>query len=93
MELNNLSPEQVTELKDELSALSRKHIEALQSAVYIRMNEQEADEYDQGGVRISQLYGLLGNSRIAESDLGPRQGGDGSSPHAPSRVKSPVIAA
>jgi len=35
---------------------------------------READEYAQGGVRISELYGLLGNSRIAESDLGPRQG-------------------
>jgi hypothetical protein len=93
MELNNLSPEQVTELKDELSALSKKHMEALESAVYIRMNEKESDDYDQSGVRISELYGLLGNSRIAESDLGPRQEADGSSSHAPRRVKSPVIAA
>ena len=60
MEPNNLSPEQVTELKDELSALSKKHNEALESAVYIRMNEEEADEYDQSGVRMGKVRELLG---------------------------------
>jgi hypothetical protein len=45
MELNNLSPEQVTELKDKLSALSKKHF--LASGSYIPMNEEEADEYAQ----------------------------------------------
>jgi phenylpyruvate tautomerase PptA (4-oxalocrotonate tautomerase family) len=60
MEPNNLSPEQATELKDELSALSKKHFQALERAVYISMNEEEADKYAQSGVRISELYGLLG---------------------------------
>ena len=60
MERNNLSPEQMTELKDALSTLSKKNFEALESAVYIRMNEEEADEYKQHSVRIGELYGLLG---------------------------------
>jgi hypothetical protein len=60
MEPNNLSPEQVTELKDELSALSKKHDEALESAVYIRMNKEEADEYDQSDLRMGKVRELLG---------------------------------
>jgi hypothetical protein len=59
MEPNNLSPEQVTELKDELSTLSRQHNEALESAAYIRMNEEEAHEYDQSGVRMGKVRELL----------------------------------
>jgi hypothetical protein len=60
MELNNLSPEQLTKLKDELFTLSKKHFLALERAVYIRMNEEEATQYTQSGARISELYGLLG---------------------------------
>ena len=60
MELNDLPPKQVTALKDELSALCKRNFEALESAVYIRMNEEEGDEYDQSSVRISELYRLLG---------------------------------
>jgi hypothetical protein len=60
MELNKLSPERLTELKDELSALSKKHHEAWESAVYIRMNKEEGSKYDQNGERIHELYVLLG---------------------------------
>ena len=60
MEPNNLSPEQVTELKDELSALSKKHNEAMESAVYIRMNAAEADKYDESGERMGKVRELLG---------------------------------
>ena len=60
MELNKISPERLTELKDELSALSKKHHEAWESAVYIRMNREEATKYDQNGERIHEIYVLLG---------------------------------
>jgi hypothetical protein len=50
----------LTELKDELSALSKKHHEAWESAVYISMNKEEASNYDQNGERIHELYVLLG---------------------------------
>ena len=59
MELNNLSPEQVKKLKDELAELSKKHVDALQSAIYVGMNEEEGEEYDQGRVRMSELYAML----------------------------------
>jgi hypothetical protein len=59
MELSNLSPEKVAELKGELAALSKQHADALHSAIYVGMNEKESDEYDQGRVRINELYGLL----------------------------------
>ena len=65
MELNGLYSEQVTELKDELAALSKKHVEELQSAIYVGMNEKEGAEYDQSRVRINELYELL-------SKVGPR---------------------
>ena len=60
MKLNKLPPERLTELKDELSALSKKHHEAWESAVYISMNKEEASNYDQNGERIHELYVLLG---------------------------------
>ena len=60
MELNRISPERLTELKDELSALSKKHHEAWESAVYISMNKEEASNYDKNGERIHELYALLG---------------------------------
>ena len=59
MEPSNLSPEEVAKLKDELAALSKKHVDALQSAIYVGMNEKESDEYEQSRVRISELHGLL----------------------------------
>ena len=65
MELNGVYSEQVTELKDELAALSKKHVEELQSAIYVGMNEQEGAEYDQSRARINELYGLL--SRVGPS--------------------------
>jgi hypothetical protein len=61
MELNNLSPKQVTELRDELATLSKKYFRALQSTIYLGMNEEEIDEYDQSRVRISELYELIEN--------------------------------
>jgi hypothetical protein len=63
MELGNLSPQLVTELKDELAALSKKHVKALHSAIYVGMNEKEADDYDQSRVRISEIHWLLNVSR------------------------------
>jgi hypothetical protein len=60
MELNRTSPERLTELKDELSALSREHHEAWESAIYITMNEEECNKFEQAGERIHELYVLLG---------------------------------
>jgi hypothetical protein len=60
MELNKTSPERLTELENELSALSKKHHDAWESAIYIGMNEEEANKYDQAGERIHELYVLLG---------------------------------
>jgi hypothetical protein len=60
MELNKTSSDRLTELKDELSALSKKHHEAWESAIFIHMNEEEANKYDQEGERIHELYALLG---------------------------------
>ena len=65
MVLNNFSPEHVKELKDELADLSNKHVDALQSAIYVGMDDKEAYEYDQSRVRISELYALL---RMAAED-------------------------
>jgi hypothetical protein len=64
MELSNLSPEKVAELKGELAALSKQHADALHSAIYVGMNEKESDEYDQSRVRINELYRLL--SKVAQ---------------------------
>ena len=61
----NSAQSRVTELKDELAALSKKHVEELQSAIYVGMNEQEGAEYDQSRARINELYGLL--SRVGPS--------------------------
>jgi hypothetical protein len=49
----------VTELKDELVALSKKHVDALQSAIYVGMDQKEADDYDRSRVRISEIYALI----------------------------------
>jgi hypothetical protein len=60
MKLNKTSPERLTELKDELFALSTEHHEAWESAIYICMNEEEANKFDQAGERIHELHVLLG---------------------------------
>jgi hypothetical protein len=57
MELNKRSPNQMTELREELATLSKQHFDALPSAVYLGLNEKEADEYDQS--RVSELCELL----------------------------------
>jgi hypothetical protein len=59
MELNSHSPEQVSEPRDELATLFEKYLDALQSAIHLSMNEEEADEYDQSHSRISELRELL----------------------------------
>jgi hypothetical protein len=67
MELNNPSPKKVTELENELTTLSKKHLDALQSAIYVGMNEEEADEYDQSRMRINELYELL--KKFVDNDV------------------------
>ena len=67
MELNKRSPNQATELREELATLSEKHLNALRSAIYLGMNEEEADEYDQSRVCISELYELL--EKFVDSDV------------------------
>ena len=68
MELNNLSLKKVAELENELTTLSKRHLDALQSAIYVGMSEAEADEYDQRGVRISKLRELL--KQLVDDDTG-----------------------
>jgi hypothetical protein len=67
MELNKRSPNQATELSEELATPSKKHLDALQSAIYLGMNMEEADEYDQSGVRISELCELL--EKFVDNDV------------------------
>jgi hypothetical protein len=55
----NLSPEVGKELEDELSALSKQQLIALQFAAFIPMSAQEANEFDDRGIRIGQIYQLL----------------------------------
>jgi hypothetical protein len=60
MELNNLSPKQMTEPRDQqLATLFEKYLDALQSAIRLSMNEEEADEYDQSHSRMGELCELL----------------------------------
>ena len=56
---NDLYAEQ-KELADELCALCKEQCEALETAGYIRMNEEEAREYDERHVRIEKICELLG---------------------------------
>ena len=48
------------ELADELRALCEEQSEALETAGYIGMNEEEAREYDERHVRIEKVCELLG---------------------------------
>jgi hypothetical protein len=59
----NLSPEQVKELADELSVLSKRQSVALQGAAYQQMSREEAAEYDVRRVRIGEICALLGKFR------------------------------
>jgi hypothetical protein len=67
---DNISAEKLSELADELSALSKKQSQALQASAYIRMNAQEAREYDERRVRIGELCSVLG--RFKATNGGPR---------------------
>jgi hypothetical protein len=87
MELDKTFPERLTELKGELSALSRVHREAWESAIYIGMNEEEGNKFDQAGERIHELYvEYLKYARentqetIAAINLSQRQEGNGLPP-------------
>ena len=55
-----ISAEQLSELADELSKLSKQQSIALQASAYIQMNAQEAGEYDERRVRIGELCSVLG---------------------------------
>lgn len=58
------SPEAVERekaLHDELTSLSKQQSEALQTAVYMRMDPQMAAAYDMRAKRISELCKLLGD--------------------------------
>lgn len=59
MELNSLLPKQMTEPRDQLATLFEKYLDALQSAIRLSMNEEEADEYDQSHSRMGELCELL----------------------------------
>jgi hypothetical protein len=47
-------------LADELCALCKEQSEALESAGYIRMNEEEGRKYDERHIRIERICELLG---------------------------------
>jgi hypothetical protein len=67
MELNSLSPNQVTEPRDQLATLFEKYLDALHSAVLLSMNKNEADEYDQSHSRMGELCDLL--EEFADDDV------------------------
>jgi hypothetical protein len=50
---------EMCELAEELAALSHKQSQALQASAYIKMNAQEAREYDDRRLRIGELCSLL----------------------------------
>jgi hypothetical protein len=56
---DKLSAEQAKELADELSVLSKQQSQALQTAAYIRMSQEEARTYDERSRRIGEIWGLL----------------------------------
>ena len=59
MELNSLSPKQMTEPKDQIATLFEKYLDALQSAIRLSMNEEEAEEYERSHSRMGELCELL----------------------------------
>ena len=59
MELNSLSPKQMAEPRSELATLFEKYLDALQTAIYLSMNEEEVDEYDENHSRMGELCELL----------------------------------
>lgn len=63
----NLSPEQVKELADELSVLSKQQSIALKGAAYQRMSREEAAEYDVHRERIGEICALPGKFRASRT--------------------------
>jgi hypothetical protein len=59
MVLDKLSPEQAKELTEEMAALAKQQFQALQTAAYMRMSPDEAEQYDLRRLRIGQICGLL----------------------------------
>jgi hypothetical protein len=56
---DKLSAEQAKELAEELAMLSRLQSEALQTAAYAKMSQQEASQYDHRRMRIGEICGVL----------------------------------
>jgi hypothetical protein len=59
MVLDKLSAEQAKELAQEMATLSKQQFEALQTAAYMRMSQDEAAQYDRRRLRIGEICGLL----------------------------------
>lgn len=56
---HGLSVEQVKNLSDELTQLSKQQSQALLTAAYQKMSNEAAAEYDQRRLRISEISALL----------------------------------
>ncbi len=54
------SAKEASEVAEELSQLSKQHWEALNRAIYIRMNAQESAEFEKRRARIQELCAVLG---------------------------------
>jgi hypothetical protein len=65
-----LSVEGRKNLADDLSSLAKGQSDALQSAVYMPMSEEQAKDYDQRGMRIGTISKLLGTARLPASRTG-----------------------
>ena len=56
---HSLTAEQVKELADELTVLSKQQSKALQAGAYVVMSRDEAEQYDQRRTRIREISELL----------------------------------
>jgi hypothetical protein len=56
---DSLSVEEAKNLSDELTKLSKQQSLALQTTAYLKMSKEEAAEYDQRRLRISEIWALL----------------------------------
>ena len=65
----NVSADRAKQLTDELSALSKQHSNALQTAAYISMSREEAKAYDLRRVRISKICALLGQFKPEQNAI------------------------
>jgi hypothetical protein len=58
--MNGVDEEQARRLAEELSELSRKQAEALQTAIYVTMSQEEIAVYEKRRARVIELCTLLG---------------------------------